>query len=131
MRERPGEQLEKFRKVHPWLGPSPVGAMYGYFEVATKKGTLRIQASDGTTDFEEDWQHVSVSLENRTPTWQEMCFVKSLFWDESETVVQFHPARSAYVNAMKHCLHLWARRGMIYNLPPTELIGPRENTANG
>jgi len=30
-----------------------------------------------------DWlEHVSVSLEKHCPNWQEMYFVKDLFWDE-------------------------------------------------
>lgn len=26
------------------------------------------------------WEHVSVSLRNRCPTWDEMCLVKDIFW---------------------------------------------------
>jgi hypothetical protein len=62
------------------------------------------------------WQHVSVHIRwakklnkdvERCPTWGEMCFIKSLFWEDDETVVQFHPAKSDYVNLHKYCLHLW------------------------
>lgn len=37
------------------------------------------------------WEHVSVAFANRTPTWDEMSKVKDMFWNEDETVVQFHP----------------------------------------
>jgi hypothetical protein len=63
------------------------------------------------------WDHVSVSLltqkkklrksVKRCPTWDEMCFIKNLFFDESETVVQYHPAGSEYVNLHQYVLHLW------------------------
>ena len=28
------------------------------------------------------WEHVSVSLARRCPTWEEMCMVKDIFWGE-------------------------------------------------
>jgi hypothetical protein len=31
MRKKPTSQLEAARKTHPRLGPSPRGAMWGYF----------------------------------------------------------------------------------------------------
>jgi hypothetical protein len=43
----------------------------------------------------------------RIPYWDEMEFVKELFWDEDDTVVQFHPAKSNYVNVNPNVLHLW------------------------
>jgi hypothetical protein len=70
------------------------------------KRALMVQASDGM-----GWEHVSVSVYDRTPTWEEMCFVKNLFWDENDVVVQFHPAKSDYVNMHKYCLHLWRKAG--------------------
>ena len=66
------------------------------------RGMFRIQASDGF-----DWEHVSVSLPQRCPTWEEMCCIKDMFWDDDDCVVQFHPSKSDYVNMAKHCLHLW------------------------
>lgn len=54
-------------------------------------------------------EHVSVSLKDRDPTWEEMCFFKSQFWGEEDEVVQVHPKRSSYVNLHRHCLHLWRR----------------------
>jgi len=57
--------------------------------------------------FAGGWEHVSMNDKSRTPTWDEMCDLKDMFWDEDETVVQYHPAKSEYVNNLKHCLHLW------------------------
>jgi hypothetical protein len=76
------------------------------------------------THEEEDpdhvWEHVSVTLKkkegkkekpvNRSPTWEEMCFIKDLLWGEDEEVIQYHPAKSDYVNFHDHCLHLWKNK---------------------
>lgn len=67
------------------------------------------------------WDHVSVSTKRRTPTWEEMCFIKSLFFEPEETVVQFHPAESEYVNVHPFCLHLW-RHVEGHKLPPRMMV---------
>jgi hypothetical protein len=36
-----------------------------------------------------------------------MCRIKDLFFDDEDWVVQFHPARSEYVNHHPYTLHLW------------------------
>lgn len=80
-------------------------------------------ASDG-----KEWEHVSVTVVDskrspRLPSWNEMCKVKDLFWDEEDVVVQFHPKKSEYVNNHNYCLHLWRKIGTEFETPPTELIG--------
>ncbi len=73
---------------------------------AIKKGKLKfgVIASDGL-----GWEHVSVVITNRkrTPTWDEMCFIKDLFFHQNESAIQYHPVKSDYVNFNKYCLHLW------------------------
>lgn len=69
------------------------------------------------------WEHVSVSLARRCPTWEEMCMVKDIFWGEEECVVQFQPPRSEYVNRHPYCLHLWKKIGEEYETPPKEYVG--------
>jgi hypothetical protein len=73
------------------------------------------------------WEHVSVSLPNkkRCPTWEEMCTIKDLFWDSEEVVVQYHPARSKYVNCHPYVLHLWKPTGLDLPAPASILVGPR------
>lgn len=68
------------------------------------------------------WEHVSVSLQNRCPTWDEMCRIKDIFWGEDECVVQFHPPKSEYVNLHPYCLHLWKKIGEKADLPPKEFV---------
>lgn len=53
------------------------------------------------------WDHVSVSLLDRCPTWDEMCYIKNLFWEEDEMTIQFHPRKKDYVNMHPYCLHMW------------------------
>lgn len=57
--------------------------------------------------IDNEWEHVSVSLNNRCATWKEMCFVKDMFWEDEECVIQFHPPKSKYVNIDPYCLHMW------------------------
>ena len=122
MRNTPNLRIEKYRRMHPVRGYSPPGENYGYFEINRMDGTLRIIASDGTEPEEQGWEHVSVSRPNRIPDWKDMQFVKELFWDDEETVLQFHPAKSQYVNFHPYVLHLWRRRGAKQELPPRSLI---------
>lgn len=65
------------------------------------------------------WEHVSVSLPHRTPTWDEMSQIKAMFWDEEDCVVQFHPPKSGYVNSHPFCLHLW--RPVAVQIPMPEI----------
>lgn len=110
----------------------------GFFRLSGPEGrTLIVIASDGRDWFEpkkigdnEDlvlsppaWEHVSVHAlghdkRPRTPSWKEMCWIKDLFWDEEELVVQFHPPKSAYVNVHDNTLHLWAVIGATIPMPP-------------
>lgn len=79
---------------------------------------LRVIASTG-----EGWDHVSVSLPNRAPHWKEMAFIKDQFFDAEETVIQYHPPKSEYVNNHPNCLHLWRPQEHAIPLPPSILVG--------
>jgi hypothetical protein len=129
MRHTPNLRIEHYRRIHPLLSESAAGENWGYFEIATLRGLLRVIASDGTQEAECGWEHVSVSLGSRTPTWEEMALVKQLFFHDDETVLQFHPKKSAYVNFMPHCLHLWRHRETAIELPPSYLVGPQNSLA--
>jgi hypothetical protein len=87
--------------------------------------TLLLAMSSGGGPACEGWEHVSVSAEHRTPRWDEMCWIKDLFWDKHELVVQYHPPESEYVNFHPYCLHLWAPTEMTIPLPPMMFVGPK------
>jgi hypothetical protein len=55
-----------------------------------------------------------------------MCFVKDLFWDAEDVVIQHHPAKSEYVNLHDNCLHLWRSIGKEIPAAPKELVGIEE-----
>jgi hypothetical protein len=78
---------------------------------------LFIVASDGL-----GWDHVSVHTAERCPTWEEMCFLKDLFWDDTDCVVQYHPIKDQYVNNHPNCLHMWKCQGSMFPSPPKELV---------
>lgn len=98
-----------------------VGVDGGFYIVPKDKAPcgmeLRIIASTGM-----NWDHVSVSLKNRVPNWQEMCFVKELFFEDHECVIQYHPPKENYVNIHENVLHLWRLQDFQIPLPPTELV---------
>jgi hypothetical protein len=102
----------------------------GAFLITTEGGaTLKVIASDGTDKISDHWEHVSVSVNGvaRCPSWAEMCFVKDLFWNDDEVVIQFHPAKKDYVNFHPYCLHLWRNRlpSRQTKTPPPLLVGPQ------
>lgn len=105
---------------------SEPGSDYGAFVVIGPQGEkLRIIASPGDESLGISWEHVSVSTSHRCPTWGEMCFVKDLFWDEEEPVMQLHPPRSTWINNHDYCLHLWRPRDAEIPLPPSIAVGVR------
>lgn len=69
------------------------------------------------------WEHLSVSLPNRTPTWEEMCVAKDIFFNNTETCVEYHPAKADYVNNVSTCLHIWRPIGIELPKPPAEMVG--------
>lgn len=99
----------------------------GMFWVPSSPGKppLKVIATDGTQliDAGLHWEHVSVSLPGRCPTWEEMCKVKALFWDDEDCVMQLHPPRSEWVNNHRFCLHLWRPIGVEIPRPPAIAVG--------
>lgn len=110
-------------------GPSASDERFGnngafMVPLKTNRQTVLVIASD-----EGGWEHVSVSRQDRAPTWAEMCEVKDLFFLPEEVVVQYHPARSEYVNFHPNCLHLWRPVGQQMPTPPAWMVGPIGATA--
>jgi len=93
------------------------GAFFVY-SLKNPKMVFKIIASDGM-----GWEHVSVSLPSRTPIWDEMCFIKNIFWDDEDAVIQFHPPKNDYINNHPFCLHLWRPTETKIKLPDSILVG--------
>lgn len=121
MRHQFLSSIEKGRIRSGGFG-SERGDRFGAFELHCRNTELFVIVSSG--DEEINWEHVSVSIPKclRCPTWEEMCFVKEAFWTDSETVLQFHPKRSEYVNQHPFTLHLWKLRGVDHKLPPLKCV---------
>lgn len=107
-------------RTHKILGSDDSYGNNGMFIVPFGAMMLNCMASDG-----QGWEHVSVTIDGgqQTPTWEIMCYVKDLFWDEDDCVIQYHPPKSVYVNNMKSCLHLWNPIGTEIPIPKPQLVG--------
>jgi hypothetical protein len=117
------DKIEPYRIVTgEWS--SSYGDDFGAFVIPGPCGRdVRVIASPGDASESIPWEHVSVSLSNRCPNWSEMCFVKSLFWDDEEAVMQLHPPRSTWINNHEYCLHLWRPMDGKIPLPPQIAVG--------
>lgn len=117
-------KLEEFRRSREPFA-SQFGDTFGVFHIpGPLNEVLRVIASCGTQEV--PWEHVSVSLPDRCPSWPEMYFVKNLFWDEEEVAVQYHPAASHYVNENEFCLHLWHPKLQSLPMPPDICVAMRQ-----
>ena len=116
------KKVEKFRQLDGVYGTTSDDGNNGAFNLHLIKQDYFIICSDGL-----GWEHVSISkkraitskMEYRAPSWSVMCAVKDLFWEKEDTVIQFHPKKSEYVDKHPACLHLWRKTGTNLALPPT------------
>lgn len=117
--------IRTFEEVFQQFGPAacfPVDRGEDGFACLLKiAGThlVRVIASWG-----DGFEHVSVSLQHRCPTWEEMSRVKEAFWPDTDCVMQLHPPKANYVNFHPYCLHLWRPIGREIPQPPTYHVGP-------
>jgi hypothetical protein len=69
------------------------------------------------------FEHLSVSTPTRCPTWEEMQFMKEVFWKDDEVCYQLHPAKENYINNHPYCLHIWRKIDQDPPLPPLGMVG--------
>lgn len=119
---------KEYRIDHPYLGRGE--GNNGFFVIPhhrIKDYFYNVMVSDGL-----GWEHVSVTLithkkaVERCPTWEEMCFIKDLFFYDTERVVQFHPPKDEYVSNHPFCLHLWRPIGVELPFPAPIMVGIKE-----
>jgi hypothetical protein len=119
-------EVEKFR-IRSGAYYSEPNDKFGAFRIAGPCGRdLLVIASSGDVSVGITWEHVSVSAQKYCPTWREMCFIKDLFWDEEETVMQLHPPKSRWINNHATCLHMWKPLEAEIPLPPDITVGNKE-----
>lgn len=112
--------VEKGRILGGNQGSKP-GDRFGTFYLAGPNNTLlKVVLCCGIP--ESPWEHAIVSpyLIPRYPKWDEMEFVKGLFFDDKETVIQFHAKKSKEGISFgePYCLHLWRPINQEMLLPP-------------
>ena len=111
--------LEELKNT-PRLVVGRVGADGGSGEVHLLKWVGSVIWS-----FGGGWEHVSVSPYKRhiIPSWDDMCAIKNMFFRDDEVVVQYHPAKSEYVNVVENCLHLWRPLEAEMPVPNSLMVG--------
>jgi hypothetical protein len=112
--------LEQYRVRSGPLGSTAAEGNNGAFIVPHNGLTFVVIVSDG-----EGWDHVSISLPKRCPSWSEMCHFKDLFFEPHEVAMQLHPAESEYVNNHDFCLHIWRPQNRRIPTPQSILVGIR------
>lgn len=101
------------------------------FPIEYRKGKVKInQDIDKALHFifswGEEWEHLSVSTPVKTPTWEQMCKMKEIFWRDDEVCMELHPKKEEYVNNHPYCLHIWRSTGVEIPTPPSILVGIRK-----
>lgn len=69
------------------------------------------------------WDHVSVSLPGRCPTWNEMDLAHKLFFLPNEWAVQYHVPIEKNISLHPYCLHIWRPQEEVLPIPPKEMVG--------
>lgn len=94
----PGSISQSDQGIHAeYRVPIKEGKMKTFFCIAS------VHRRPGMCDLE----HVSVRAKKGTPSWETMCVVKDLFWEDEDEVIQYHPKKSQYVNMHPNVLHMW------------------------
>ena len=106
-------------RVYGWNGDDENGAFRVRSETAPNQSMI-VLASSGN-----GWDHISVSLRGRCPTWAEMEQVKRMFFREDEVAMQLHLPPADHISHHPHCLHLWRPLNVSIPLPHDWMVGPR------
>lgn len=118
-------ELNKWRITDPkvlrrfagWAGDHACGA---FILQGNGDSILRVIAT-----ADDEWDHVSVSLVDRCPTWEEMERVAKVFFKLNEHAMQLHLPESEHINCHPYCLHWWRPWVTAIPLPPSYMVGPK------
>lgn len=101
------------------LGGAGEGFFAFYSIYSRKEELIRAIAGSGM-----GWDHVSVSLGHRCPTWDEMEYTKRLFFQPYEICMQLHVAEKDHISHNPYTLHIWRPQTWVIQLPPNWMVGP-------
>jgi hypothetical protein len=127
------EEFRFFKKNHP-LSTTKLAGNNGTFVIPHYRipgYTMIVQATDVN-----DWEHIYVQVVGRRhknkatryPTYEEMKWIKELFWGKDDLVLQYFAKDWDYTNASidPYVLHLW--RPKTLPIPkPVEKVKVKEN----
>jgi hypothetical protein len=115
--------------THPIFGSTSADGNNGAFHVPSPEpGWILALICSDDADPDVPWEHVSVHAyrgkgsTQRTPSWKEMHYIKTLCWDDEDVVMQLHPRKSEYVNNHPHTLHLWRPTRTTIPTPPRSTV---------
>jgi hypothetical protein len=94
-------------------------ARNGSFTFKWNGNVLRVIAASGG-----GWDHVSVSLVDRCPTWEEMEVVAKVFFKDDEVAMQLHVPAADHINCHPFTLHWWRPTSKLRKIPmpPKRLV---------
>lgn len=98
-----------------------------FYFILSDQTNVHVIVDDGE---QTGWEHVSATMwKNRKgksrpiiPTYDQMQFIKQIFWEDDEAVIQIHPPKDQYVNNHQTCYHLWRNKNQKLELPPKILV---------
>lgn len=101
------------------------------FPIEYKKGKTKVITDNDKVlnfifSFGCGFEHLSVSTQIKTPTWEQMCKMKDIFWRDDEVCMQLHPTKEEYVDNMAYCLHIWKPIDKEIPTPPSIMVGFRK-----
>lgn len=68
------------------------------------------------------WDHVSVSVADRCPSWDEMEWVKREFFEDGDCCMQLHVPPGQHINVHPYCLHIWRPHEATIPRPPAFMV---------
>lgn len=118
MRKAPNLRVQPYRQPDPLNGNVYSQDNEGMFVIPYRRSVLKVIVSEGL-----GWDHVSISLTMRCPTWEELEHVRKLFFRDDETVMQLHVPAAEHVNVHPYTLHLWRPQSVEIPKPPAMMVG--------
>ncbi len=114
MRRKPPRWIEKYRVTDGEMESDASSRNNGAFRM----DDLFIIVSDG-----DGWDHISVSRQDRIPSWEDLERVKRTFFRDDETAMQLHVPPAEHIDSCKYCLHLWRPQNSDIPRPPASMVG--------
>jgi hypothetical protein len=79
----------------------------GSLVLRSNDGGLTVLVSEELHGDGNTYLHVSFSRRSRTPSYEDLDWVRKAFIGEERECVRVFPPKAEYVNFQKHTLHLW------------------------